>query len=143
MISYWEEWLLFCDERARMSSCIQIPKVIRWECFFCGKEIPDRVCNCPEFKKVTEMSEPQKSVLDNVPVQESTAFKDMCGTKENPPKGERVFGSGSLNIVSSCPHCGSPIYGPIELKEGEAPSVIRSCDCWTRKGAVSQNYETK
>lgn len=34
-----------------------------------------------------------------------------------------------MHVVSSCPTCGAPIYGPKELAPGEVPVVTRSCGC--------------
>lgn len=34
-----------------------------------------------------------------------------------------------LEIVSQCPHCGSPIYGRKAIAEGELPTVRKSCVC--------------
>lgn len=34
-----------------------------------------------------------------------------------------------MHVVSSCPHCGAPIYGPKEIEPGAIPAVTRSCGC--------------
>ena len=34
-----------------------------------------------------------------------------------------------MKVVSSCPHCGSPIYGPESVAPGEVPEAVRTCAC--------------
>ncbi len=57
---------------------------------------------------------PKKSVLDHMPVHDST-FREAF--------------NGGLCVVSECPTCGSPIYGKSKLLPDEAPIVKRSCKC--------------
>ena len=34
-----------------------------------------------------------------------------------------------MNQVSTCPHCGAPIYGKARIKTGEQPQAVYSCQC--------------
>lgn len=38
-----------------------------------------------------------------------------------------------LEIVGSCPMCGSPVYGKRTLFAGETPQVQHSCNCLWNK----------
>lgn len=35
----------------------------------------------------------------------------------------------TMHVVSSCPHCGSPIYGPESVTPDEVPAIVRTCLC--------------
>ena len=45
------------------------------------------------------------------------------------PLNLNVSGQSLLEIVSSCPMCGSPIYGPEHIKVGDIANVTYSCKC--------------
>lgn len=38
-------------------------------------------------------------------------------------------GSSALEVVSHCPQCGSPIYGPRLAVIGQSVKVLRTCRC--------------
>ena len=64
------------------------------------------------------MEHQNKSVLDGMPVavtpQESAAIAKQ---------------SMRLEVVSSCPTCGCPVYGCKHIWQGHIPPVQRSCSC--------------
>jgi hypothetical protein len=63
-----------------------------------------------------------KSVLDNIPV-------DDKQYKEHMKKWTREEQKPQMTIVSTCPTCGSPIYGHQIIANNEEPEVKRSCRC--------------
>ena len=66
------------------------------------------------------MTPTDKSVLDGVPVQDST-YKQAFSHDV------------MLSIVGACPQCGAPVYGPDRVWKGSAPVVQWSCECRERK----------
>ncbi len=63
----------------------------------------------------------EKSVLDNVPVDDS----DLHGRFES----KEHQGKEVLVVVSHCPSCGCPIYGPRTVGAGGQARVQRTCSC--------------
>lgn len=59
-----------------------------------------------------------KSILDTVPAISSTGLPAF----DSPPKRH-------LGVVSTCPKCGSPIYGERTILPGDSPSIQFSCTC--------------
>lgn len=41
--------------------------------------------------------------------------------------------SDQNQIVGTCPTCGAPLYSQGEVKNGQAPRIIYSCDCRLKK----------
>ena len=77
------------------------------------------------------MSSQDKSVLDDVPVQ-NEAFP-LRGNVV-PVGGTTGLESAPLAIVGSCPYCGAPIYGKKVLPSAnDVPPVRYSCRCWRRE----------
>lgn len=60
-----------------------------------------------------------KSVLDNMKIKEE-GFP--LSTKEGSSKL-------LLGVVSQCPTCGAPIYGPTQATAGEPVAAQYSCNC--------------
>lgn len=62
-----------------------------------------------------------KSILNNIPMKE-TGW-DLCSKEASEPL--------KLAVVSACPRCGAPIYGPKQLPQGMVmmSAVQYSCDC--------------
>lgn len=70
-----------------------------------------------------------KSVLDNVPVKD----------KAFPLKKSSTF----LEIVSTCPHCGSPVYGQKMVPADVQPEVLHSCKCNEKRLTFEETVVTK
>lgn len=60
------------------------------------------------------MTEKNKSILEGMEVKESGSSYLYCD---------------SLQVIGSCPKCGNPIYGKINVGQDEQISVKRTCDC--------------
>lgn len=69
-----------------------------------------------------------KSVLDNMKIKE-TGFPltEPFGLPSQNVTAER-FPDMDM-IVSNCPRCNSPIYGPQAVKCGSVAKVTRTCTC--------------
>lgn len=73
-----------------------------------------------------------KSVLDAVPVENKSFTRDMdyCGpaTAGSPAPGS--VPNEPLEVVSSCPQCGSPVYSRKQMGRLENPPPVRhTCSC--------------
>lgn len=72
------------------------------------------------------MLQKNKGILDNVQVKEQ-------GYPIGSQGGTGGVKSASIGIVSHCPSCGSPIYGPQMIAPGELPAIYRTiyrtCGC--------------
>lgn len=79
------------------------------------------------------MANSNKSVLDNIPVDDK-AFP-LC--KETPHEGNILK---ELEMISSCPSCGAPIYGLRKVIQTYVAPVKYTCYCAGRELAV-QNKE--
>ncbi len=79
------------------------------------------------------MGDQQKSVLDNIPV-EDRAFPLNPQLREQFEKLKKP----AKSIVGACKHCGNPIYGYPLLLEGTRPETERSCDCYVPTRNVQQ-----
>ncbi len=78
------------------------------------------------------MSEPTKSVLDNIPVDDREYYLKDTNKLPNHKIGERL-----LSVVGHCPSCGGPIYGPREIAPSTVTAAIRySCQCWRKTGTI-------
>lgn len=65
-----------------------------------------------------------KSVLDEVGVD------DTCFPLSGPRNILPITGNERIEVVSGCPACGAPIYGPVVLRHGlTSPYVIYTCEC--------------
>lgn len=77
-----------------------------------------------------DMADKEKLILDDVPVKD-TAFPLAAGiggtTKEL--GGSSTAPLEQQHVVSQCPKCHSPIYGPIAVPPGQRPAVTRTCGC--------------
>jgi len=83
------------------------------------------------------MMEPDKSVLDNVPVVENKEAKKLFGKAKSPPRPK------DLVIVSYCKQCGCPIYGLPKVPQGDVPPTVRTCTCKGLSGTLSGTMQTK
>lgn len=80
-----------------------------------------------EDKMLNEDDNEIKSVLEGMPIVADTAstFLDWVGNAS-----PSWAGTECLGVVSSCPRCGSPIYGPRSAVPGTAPLTLRTCGCY-------------
>jgi hypothetical protein len=82
---------------------------------------PDRVLS--SIVETLDMADREKSCLDGVPV---TGFTTEQIRKALADEAHPVT---FLEIVSHCPRCNAPMYGPKQIPEGQTPEVKRSCGC--------------
>lgn len=75
-----------------------------------------------------EVGDVPKSLLDGMRVKENSQYQELMGTVTTSRHG----------IVSYCPHCNAPIYGPQLIGADEEPLVRFSCQCRRRFGDESK-----
>ena len=68
----------------------------------------------------------EKSILDSLPVDDK-AF----------PLRQSIR-PARQDIVGHCPHCGSPIFGPLSIVAGEIAQITYSCHCLRKEGLTGQ-----
>lgn len=71
-----------------------------------------------------------KSIFDGMQVKD-TMF--ACN-KEQPAPSQK--NRRDMEVVSKCPQCGCPIYGPTRIPADETPTIIISCDCGVRSAPI-------
>lgn len=76
------------------------------------------------------MPEQDKSILDGIKIKE-----------EGFPLGSPSAPGDARHVVSKCPVCGAPIYGP-ERTTAETPNVVFSCNCRYNK-TIQETMQTK
>ena len=79
------------------------------------------------------MEHKNKSILDGVPV--VTTPQEFSNVAKRPEV---------LEVVSSCPTCGCPVYGRRQIWQGHIPLVQRSCSCSPDAGkTLSETMQIK
>ena len=64
------------------------------------------------------MKTKEKSLLDNIPVEDKAFPLNSSKPREVP-----------LDVVSSCPECGAPIYGLKWILPNDNANIKYTCDC--------------
>ena len=78
------------------------------------------------------MAKKDKSLLDDIPIQENGVTLSILRS------GTRQKLDG---IVGHCNTCGNPIYGPVLTAE-ESPQVRRSCSCHGQPKSLEDTIRT-
>lgn len=94
------------------------------------------------------MSQQNKSIPDGVPIRttavDSTAVaKNMLSEVPVRRTSMEEDSAVMLEVVSSYPKCGSPVYGCKQVQQGRIPPVQRSCSCVLGVPSVVDTMRTK
>lgn len=83
------------------------------------------------------LAERTKSILDGMKIDNKAlpSSPDYSGP-ESPAKIVSTEVVETLNIVSHCPTCGAPIFGPTCIRSNRVPNVKMSCTCHQNKGSL-------
>ena len=73
----------------------------------------------------------------DMPEEKLKDIRDATFPRDQLRTGANVSGTARLEVVSTCPKCGSPVYGPKDVGLAEEVSVKHTCNCSGRSLGTS------